>query len=171
MLGLVVNRVCWPPGRQVTMTSLRGMGGVGKTALAARLAYQLREHFSDGVLWARLDTSDTLSVLAAFAAAYGQDVSPHRDVAGRAAAVRGILAGKRVLIVLDNAEESAQIRPLLPPSTGQIGVIIWNRLSSRSRTRTKKPEYCWSWAAVTGPSASFAKPNLSLSAANNWRPG
>lgn len=114
-------------GRYVTLYSLQGMGGVGKTALAAHLAYRLRPFFSDGILWARLDTSDTMSILASFAAAYGQDVSGHHDVASRASAVRHIMADKQALIVLDNAQTSAQIRPLLPPSTGKTAVLITTR--------------------------------------------
>ncbi len=114
-------------GRSVTLYSLHGMGGVGKTALAAHLAYKLRPAFPDGVLWARLDTSDTMAILAYFAAAYGQDVSMHHDVATRAGVVRAILADKQALIVLDNAQTSAQIRPLLPASMGKTAVLITTR--------------------------------------------
>lgn len=106
---------------------VRGMGGVGKTVLAVHLAYQLRDAFPQGVLWARLDVSDTLTVLASFADAFGVDVSQFRDVESRAAAVRGILAGKRVLLILDNAETSAQIRPLLPPSHSGCAVLVTTR--------------------------------------------
>ena len=114
-------------GRYVTLYSLQGMGGVGKTSLAAHLAYRLRPFFRDGILWARLDTSGTMSILASFAAAYGQDVSLHVDVASRASAVRRILADKQALIVLDNAQTSVQLRPLLPPSTGKTAVLITTR--------------------------------------------
>ena len=114
-------------GRSVTLHSLRGMGGVGKTALAAHIAYQLRPAFPDGVLWARLDTSDTMSILTSFAAAYGEDVSQHGDLATRATAVRRILADKQALIVLDNAQKSEQVRPLLPPTTGKTAVILTTR--------------------------------------------
>ncbi|MEW6406793.1 MAG: NB-ARC domain-containing protein, partial [Chloroflexota bacterium] len=114
-------------GGRAAICSLRGMGGVGKTSLAAHLAYQLRDQFPDGVLWARLDTSDPLSILGAFAYAYGKDVSQYKDIESRASIVRGLLAEKRVLIVLDNAEASAQVRPLLPPSTGYCAVLITTR--------------------------------------------
>ena len=114
-------------GRSITLYSLHGMGGVGKTALAVHLAYQLRPAFPDGVLWARLDTTDTMTILASFAAAYGQDVSMHHDVETRAGAVRAILTNKRALIVLDNAQTSAQVRPLLPASTGKTTVIVTTR--------------------------------------------
>lgn len=114
-------------GGFVTICNVWGMGGVGKTSLAAHLAYQLRGDFPDGVLWARLDTTDTLSILSAFAAAYDHDVSGYTDVDSRSGAVRALLADKRVLIVLDNAQSSAQVRPLLPPTTGKPAVIITTR--------------------------------------------
>lgn len=113
-------------GRAI-ICGIRGMGGVGKTTLAAHLAYQLRSEFPDGVLWARLDTSDSLSILSAFADAYGKDVSYYKDVESRASVVRNLLGGKRALIVLDNAETSEQVRPLLPPSTGTCAVIVTTR--------------------------------------------
>lgn len=114
-------------GQSIAICSLRGMGGVGKTALAAYLAYHLRPAFPDGVLWAQLDVSDTMSILAAFADAYKLDVSHYRDIETRAAAVRDLLSEKRALIILDNAENSAQVRPLLPSSTGKTAVILTTR--------------------------------------------
>ncbi len=77
-------------GEAVSIFNLKGMGGVGKTTLAAHVAYQLRPYFPDGVLWARLDNTDTMAILANFADAYGADVSQHRTVEGRATAVRSI---------------------------------------------------------------------------------
>lgn len=114
-------------GKYVNICNLRGMGGVGKTVLAARLAYQLRPHFPDGVLWARLDTSDTMAILSTFAKTYGHDVSQQTDLASRSSFVRGILANKRALMVLDDAQNSQQVRPLLPPTTGKPAVIITTR--------------------------------------------
>jgi tetratricopeptide (TPR) repeat protein len=112
---------------QAAICGVHGMGGVGKTALAIHLAYQLRDAFPQGVLWARLDVSDTLTVLSSFAGVFGIDVSQYRDVESRAAAVRGFLAGKRVLLILDNAESSAQVRPLLPPSRSGCAVLVTTR--------------------------------------------
>lgn len=113
---------------------LIGMAGVGKTALAAELAYRLRPQFPDGVLWMRLDGSDPLSVLQLFAAAYGQDVSAFGDVQSRSQAVRALLGGKRALLVLDNAQFSDQIRPLLPP-TGACAVLVTTRRHDMAVTR------------------------------------
>jgi tetratricopeptide (TPR) repeat protein len=113
-------------GRAVAITSLEGMGGIGKTSLAAHLAHRVRHHFPDGVLWARLDTSDPLSILSTFAAAYGRDVSDYPDLDSRSRVVRELLAGKRVLVVLDNAERDEQVQPLLP-AAGHCAVIITSR--------------------------------------------
>lgn len=111
---------------QTAVYCLHGMAGVGKTSLAARVAYQVSDQFEDGVLWAKLDSSDTMSILATFAAAYQRDVSQFHDVASRSRVVRELLMPKRTLIVLDNAQTSAQIEPLLPP-TGQCAVLVTTR--------------------------------------------
>jgi tetratricopeptide (TPR) repeat protein len=86
----------------------------------------LRHHFADGVLWARLDGSDTLSVLTAFAEAYQRDVSNCLDVSSRSSVVRDLLSSRHALIVLDNAQTSEQIDPLLPP-TGKCAVLVTTR--------------------------------------------
>ncbi|MEM7112524.1 MAG: NB-ARC domain-containing protein [Chloroflexota bacterium] len=119
-------RLALTKGRQTAVCLLYGMAGVGKTSVAAQLAYQLREHFADGVLWARLDSSDTMAILATFAQAYQQDVSQYHDVASRSRVVRNLLTNKQTLIVLDNAQTSEQIEPLLPP-TGRCRVIVTTR--------------------------------------------
>lgn len=110
------------------------MGGVGKSALAAHAAYQLRSVFPDGVLWARLDASDSMTVLHQWARQLGGDVSQYRDLESRAAEVRALLAHKRVLLVLDNAENSRQVRPLLPPSESRCAVIVTTRNNGLTAT-------------------------------------
>ena len=114
-------------GRHTVICSVQGMGGVGKTALAAHAAYQLRSKFPDGVLWARLDTSDAMSILATFAQAYHTDVSQYPDLDSRSRVVRSLLANRRVLIILDNVENNAQLQALLPPSTGSCAVLVTTR--------------------------------------------
>lgn len=105
---------------------IQGLPGVGKTALAARLAYHLRPHFVDGVLWARLSASDPAVILATFARAYGLDLADLPDAGSRSRVVRDLLADKQALIVLDGVPESALVDPLLPP-TGRCAVLITTR--------------------------------------------
>jgi transcriptional regulator with XRE-family HTH domain len=98
------------------MCSLHGMGGVGKTALASRVAHELRHYFPDGVLWASVDRSDTASILKTFARACGLTYDATLDLDSFGRMVRELLASKRLLIVIDNARHSEEIRPLLPAS-------------------------------------------------------
>jgi len=94
------------------ITALQGMGGIGKTALAAQLAVRLNGAFPGGVFWADLlaNGGDPLPVLAAWARLCGHDVSALPDPQARAQAVRGILAERvkeqgRLLVVLDDVRE------------------------------------------------------------------
>jgi tetratricopeptide (TPR) repeat protein len=121
-------------GEHRTVYSVQGMAGVGKTALVAHLAYQLRPFFPDGVLWAQADSSDAMSILDAFAGAYGVDVRHYAEVYSRSQVVRELLADKRVLVVLDNVRESEQVKLLLPP-TGPCAVVITTRRHDLSLTR------------------------------------
>ena len=105
---------------------LSGMAGVGKTSLAAHLAYEVRAHFVDGILWARVDTGDTMSILKMLAETFGQDVNQYSDMHSRSQAVRTILAHKQALLILDNIESSQQIQPLLPPN-GPCAVLLTTR--------------------------------------------
>lgn len=111
---------------------LQGMGGVGKTTVANRLAYQLKSHFSDGVLWAELGnrelTDDYLMlILRDFAKAYGVDVRDDTDLTSRSRTVRDLLSAKKTLVILDNARGTNAVRHLLPPSLGSCSVLITTR--------------------------------------------
>jgi tetratricopeptide (TPR) repeat protein/transcriptional regulator with XRE-family HTH domain len=114
-----------------------GPAGVGKTALAVRWAQRVRRHFPDGVLFANLRGHDALpplrpaDVLDGFLRALGvapAAIPPQEDVRG--ALLRTLLDGRRVLIVLDNAADSSQVRPLLPGTQHCLAVVTSrNRLS------------------------------------------
>lgn len=114
---------------------LTGTVGIGKTALTVRLAHLLRSHFSDGVLWARLDTMPLPAILQLWGDAYGRDISLYEDIDSRSTAVRELLASKQALIVLDNVQDHEQLAPLLPAG-GACAVLV----TSRRRNLLALPE-------------------------------
>ncbi len=114
---------------------IAGTAGVGKTALVVRWAHQARDRFPDGQLFVNLRGYDPGSPMAPEQALEeflrALDVPAERIPAGlgeKAALYRSLLDGRRVLIVLDNANAAEQVRPLLPGSA-----TCWVVVTSRSR--------------------------------------
>ncbi|WP_308013623.1 AfsR/SARP family transcriptional regulator [Streptomyces beigongshangae] len=109
------------PTTTVVVSAVSGTAGVGKTALAVHWSHRVRERFPDGQLYADLRGYDTdepvpaADVLTGFLVALGVPGSeiPLR-VDDRSARYRTELSERRMLVVLDNASSSEQIRPLLP---------------------------------------------------------
>ncbi len=100
-----------------------GLGGIGKTTVAVELAHALRTNFADGVLWANAATSDPLAILDSWARAFGYDFTSLSDVDSRAAAVRNVLADKRVRVVLDDVTDAQAVRRLQPGGTRSASVL------------------------------------------------
>lgn len=118
-----------------TVVVIAGTAGAGKTALTLRLAHQLRDRYPDGQLFVNLHGYDAGPPLAPqraldrFLRALG--VAPQAvpaELEERAELYRSLLAGRRMLIVLDNAATVGQIRALLP---GEPGCLLL--VTSRSR--------------------------------------
>ncbi|MFE9404634.1 BTAD domain-containing putative transcriptional regulator [Streptomyces sp. NPDC006530] len=117
--------------RAMAVAVLTGLGGVGKTALATTAAHRMRRAFPDGQLYADLrgaaEPADSADVLTHLLRSLGVPEGAVPDDAGqRGALYRSLLAGRRVLILLDNAHDTAQLRPLLPGTPGS-AVLITSR--------------------------------------------
>ncbi|MFC0600418.1 ATP-binding protein [Streptomyces palmae] len=114
------ERLTGTPEHGTPVVSIAGTGGIGKTATAVHAAHAARQHFPDGQLYVDLRgagaaPTDPEAVLGAFLRALGTpDAAIPDGLEERAALYRSTLSGRRVLVLLDNARDAAQIRPLLP---------------------------------------------------------
>jgi len=115
----------------VVIAAITGTAGVGKSALAVYWAHQVRQLFPDGQLYVNLrgfgpagSAMEPAEAIHGFLDAFAvpSDRIP-LDLDERAALYRSLLSDLRVLIVLDNARDVAQIRPLLPGSSGCLVVV------------------------------------------------
>ncbi|TEU16064.1 MAG: DUF4062 domain-containing protein, partial [Anaerolineales bacterium] len=109
------------------VAKLVGMGGLGKTALAAYAARELATEFPDGVLWAELHRSSIDDILTAIAGFYHLDLSRCPDRATKATAVRAVLETKRALLVLDNAQHNDQLEPFQMGAGARCAVLVTTR--------------------------------------------
>ncbi|MEU8162892.1 AfsR/SARP family transcriptional regulator [Micromonospora parva] len=117
----------------VTISVVSGMAGVGKTTLALHWAHRVADRFPDGQLYVNLRGYDEVGLvspadaLSGFLEALGV---PHAripsDTEARTGLYRSLLASRRMLLVLDNARDSAQVRALLP-GAGRCMVVVTSR--------------------------------------------
>jgi DNA-binding SARP family transcriptional activator len=165
------------PGRPdspgaVVVAAVIGTGGLGKTTLAVHAAHLLRAQFPDGQLYANLlgavaHPAAPGDVLARFLRDLGMD--PARIPAGqeeRAAQYRTRLTDRRVLIVLDDARDAAQVRPLLPGSAAcAVLVTTRNRMPDLAGSRfvdldvLEAGEALTMFANIIGPGRAEAEPD------------
>ena len=111
-------------GTALPIVCLSGQAGVGKTTLAIHVAHRISGEFPDGQLYTNLRGTDArgqdpADVLAGFLRELGVDGTDIPEgLDERARMYRAQLAGRRMLVMLDNAADEAQVRPLLPGSPG-----------------------------------------------------
>jgi DNA-binding SARP family transcriptional activator/tetratricopeptide (TPR) repeat protein len=132
-LGRLLDRSGEQVPGTVVISAIGGTAGIGKTALAVHWAQQVAGRFPDGQLYVNLrgyDPDQPMTptyALATFLRSLGvpgQEIPPEANE--RAALFRSLLAGKRMLILLDNAGSADQVRPLLP-GTADCAVLVTSR--------------------------------------------
>jgi tetratricopeptide (TPR) repeat protein/DNA-binding XRE family transcriptional regulator len=133
LTGMLDQAGAGAPGT-VVISALGGTAGVGKTALALHWAHQVAARFGDGQLYANLRGFDPsgnpappAEVIRGFLDAMGvpaERIPPLPQA--QAGLYRSLLADKRVLIVVDNARDEQQVRPLLPASPASL-VLVTSR--------------------------------------------
>lgn len=128
------RRECAPDDRDATATRIcviSGTAGVGKTALAVHWAHQVRHRFPDGQFYLNLrgfdsggSVTDPMKAISVLLDAL--DVPSHRipaDPDGQVALYRSLMADRRMLVMIDNARDSDQVRVLLPGAPGCLVVV------------------------------------------------
>src|SRR5204863_898199 len=135
-------------GEPVVISAIAGTAGVGKTALAVHWAHRSTGRFPDGQLYVNLRGFDpTGPAMTAAEAVRGLldalGVPAQRAPAtldAQAALYRSLIAGRRMLVLLDNARDAEQVRPLLPGApTILVVVTSRNRLSSLVAVEGARP--------------------------------
>ena len=127
-----ICRVLDPDSRTARLVAISGPAGVGKSALAVHASHRLARRFPDGQLYATLrgpagQPVDAAEVLAQLLRALGADSSALPAGAdARAGVLRSWLAGRKVLLVLDDADGHRQVEPFMP--TDSTAVLVTSRL-------------------------------------------
>jgi DNA-binding SARP family transcriptional activator/tetratricopeptide (TPR) repeat protein len=119
----------------VAIAAISGMAGVGKTSLALHWAHQVAHRFPDGQLHANLrafgswrwPTRATDAIRDLLDGLGVPKAGRPTGIEAQAALYRSALAGKRVLVILDNAADEEQVRPLLPGSDGCLVIVTSRR--------------------------------------------
>ncbi|MGW3621843.1 AfsR/SARP family transcriptional regulator [Micromonospora arida] len=128
-LSDVLSAACQAPAGPV-MVAVDGLPGIGKTSLVVHWAHTVAESFPDGRLFIDLqgydakEAVDTEQALTYFLSALaGPRAEIPATVEAQAALYRTLTAGRRMLVILDNARDAEQVRPLLPTAPGCFVVV------------------------------------------------
>lgn len=105
---------------------ISGMGGIGKTSLAIEVAHRLKEFFSDGVFWAKIDSGNIGATIDAICREFEEDISKYHNTNNISSVFRSIISNKRALFIFDDVEDYKSVEPLLPPYSSN-KVIITTR--------------------------------------------
>jgi tetratricopeptide (TPR) repeat protein len=136
-----------PRAGSVVISALGGAAGIGKTTLAVHWAHRVADRFPDGQLYVNLrgfagDTPmDPAEAVRGFLSTLGIQLDRiPSGVDGQVGLYRSLLAGRRMLVLLDNARDSEQVRPLLPGSPGCLVVVTSrNQLSGLVAADSAQP--------------------------------
>jgi tetratricopeptide (TPR) repeat protein len=123
-------------GTSPALVAIHGIGGVGKSALAIHAAHQLASRFSDGQVYVNLQggepglrplsPGELVARLLRGLGVDGRDIPVNVEEA--TARFRSLVAGRSILLVLDNAVSAAQVRPLLPASPSCAAIVTSRRV-------------------------------------------
>ncbi|HEX6683751.1 MAG TPA: BTAD domain-containing putative transcriptional regulator [Candidatus Limnocylindrales bacterium] len=115
--------------RALVISAIQGAAGMGKTALAVHWAHRIAERFPDGQLFVNLrgyggTPVRPLQALSWFLTALGVPSERVPSTVEEASGLyRSLLSGRKVLVLLDNADDAEQVRPLLPAAPGCLAVV------------------------------------------------
>ncbi|MFF4749221.1 ATP-binding protein [Streptomyces sp. NPDC002514] len=153
-------------GGHVVIAAVAGMAGVGKTTLAVHWAHEVAEHFPDGQLFVNLrgfeDSGRPLEPGEALGGFLGALGVPSSEIPSgteeRAALFKERTASRRLIVVLDNARDSQQVRPLLPASAGCLTIVTSrNRLSGLVAREGASPIGLEVWTPIEAVAALAAR--------------